>query len=405
MVRELRYGEGGVVRFDPPADVVLADFPAPPGQPIADPARVVATALSDPLDYPPLDRAAVLGDRIVLAVDDGVPRLPEVIAGVVRVLVDGPILPEDITVVLACNEHGPADLAPAQLLDPDVASAIRIVHHDPRDRESLAYLAASRDNKPIYINRLVFDADVVLPIGCLRPDNTLGYLGIHGGLFPVFSDDKTQQRFRSSGSSVHQRRHLEEADEAAWLLGVQIILQVVPGAGESILHVVAGTPDAVAKRGHDLCEAAWSYRVPRRAGLVVASIEGGQAQQTWDNFGRALYAALAAVEDDGAIVLCTDLRRHPGPALQRLATLEDGPSLLRAIQHDRPPDAVSASLLVEARDRTRVYLMSGLKETTVEELGVGYVSREEEISRLSQQYDSCILLANAHRAAVLATSE
>ena len=402
MIRELRYGEG---RSDPPADAVLADFTAPPGQPMADPAGAIRTALSTPLDYPPLDRATVRGDQVVVAIDNGVPRCSEVVAGVVRVLMDGPVLPEDITVVLACNDYRTADLLPPQLLDPEIASAIQVVHHDPRDAESHAYLAASKDNKPIYINRLICDADVVLPIGCLRPDSALGYLGVHGGLFPIFSNEKTQQRFRSAGSSVRQRMHHEEANEVAWLLGVQIILQVVPGAGEAILSVLAGKPAAVAEHGRHLYEDAWLHRVPQRAGIVIASIEGGQGQQTWDNFARALHAALYAVEDDGAIVLCTDLRCRPGPALQRLATREDGQALLRAIQRDRFPDAVSATLLVEALNRTTVYLLSGLDETTVEDLGVGYVSHEAEITRLSRQYDSCILLANAHRAMVSATDE
>ena len=36
---------------------------------------------------------------------------------------------------------------------------------------------------------------MVLPIGCLRADATAGYFGIHGCLYPAFSDTKTLQRF------------------------------------------------------------------------------------------------------------------------------------------------------------------------------------------------------------------
>jgi len=34
----------------------------------------------------------------------------------------------------------------------------------------------------------------------------------------------------------------------------------------------------------------------------------------------------------------------------------------------------------------------------VEDLGLGYISSNEEISHLIQQFESCILLSNAHHA-------
>jgi hypothetical protein len=46
------------------------------------------------------------------------------------------------------------------------------------------------------------------------------------------------------------------------------------------------------------------------------------------------------------------------------------------------------------------YLLSGLDGETVEDMGLGYVSSEDEIGHLCQQFDSCLLLADAHRAGV-----
>jgi nickel-dependent lactate racemase len=231
----------------------------------------------------------------------------------------------------------------------------------------------------------------------------LGRLGVHGGLFPTFSDAKTRERFQAADSarvSVQKKRRREETEEAAWLLGIQIILQLVPGGGNTILHALAGSPDAVAKRGRRLCDAAWLYRVPHRSSLVIATIEGDRTEQTWENFARALSTALAAVDDAGVILLCTDLRCLPGPALQTLTTLNEAPEALREIRRARSPDALSAALLAEARDRIQVYLLSGLDGETVEELGVGYVSQEEEVDHLCQQFDSFLVLADAHRAGV-----
>ncbi len=396
----LRYGVDSTLQIDLPQEALLADCTAPRVTPLDDPSAAVAAALADPIEFPPLARALVPGDRITLALDHGVPRAASVVAGVVHTLLQAETPPGDISIVVTKADDKSAHFDPTAELPAHVREQVHVVTHDPADSTSLAYLAASKEAKPIFLNRAICDADVVLPIGCLRLDSSLGYIGLYGGLFPTFSDEETQARFRAPSSTdwpAHQRRRREEADEAAWLLGVQFTLQIVPGPGDSILHILAGESDAVLRRGRQLCEAAWLYRVPRRASLVVATIEGGQDQQTWDNFARALFAASQAVEDDGAIVLCTELQCEPGPALRRL-TSPGALDALHEIRRDRTADAISASLLVSTCERARVYLLSRLSGEVVEDLGLGHVDEPEQVGRLSRQHESCILLANAHHA-------
>jgi nickel-dependent lactate racemase len=331
-----------------------------------------------------------------------------VVAAVVETLLRARAEPQDITILVAPAGSGGEPARAAAALPPDVAQTIRVVQHDPRNAESLTYLAASKENKPIYVHRLLFDADFVVPLGCLRPADSLGYLGVHGGLFPAFSDEATQQRFRSPSSvetAVQRRRRREEAEEAAWLLGIQFTVQVVPGPGDTVLHVLAGDVRSVARRGQELCQAAWHYRVPRRASLVMAAIAGGPGQQTWESFARALDAACQVVDNDGDVVLCTELQCPPGPALQRLAEGADDAALWQQLHRERSPDAIAAMVLTQTLRRTRVYLYSGLDSDSVEALGLAYVAGVEEIQRLSRHHASCILLGDAHRATVEAADE
>lgn len=404
---ELKYGDTGVLEIDLPADSILGDFSSPRGTPLDDPAAAVAAAVSDPLEFPRLQDATIPGDRIALAVDRGVPQMPAVVAGVIHTLLEGGADPSHIEIVLAAGQDEESPDPSAELTEP-VREQITVGRHDATDREALAYLAASKDGKPIYFNRLIDEADVVIPISTLRLDESLGYAGIHSGLFPAFSDEETQKRFRAPSSAdwaAHRRRRHEEADEAAWLLGVQFTIQVAPGPGNSLLHILAGDAQAVAKQGRALCEAAWRFQPDRRASLVVASIEGGREHQTWENLGRALFAASQAVDDGGAIVLCTNLDCKPGPALQRLTSTRDADALLHELRRDRSSDATPAALLAEMRERVQVYLLSGLDAGFVEDLGVGCVSGTEEVSRLTQQHESCILLGNAHHAVLAAAGE
>ena len=63
-------------------------------------------------------------------------------------------------------------------------------------------------------------------------------------------------------------------------------MQLVPAAGDGVLHVLAGASDAVRQRGRELYQAAWACQVARPASLVVAAIEGGPQQQTAVGTGR-----------------------------------------------------------------------------------------------------------------------
>jgi nickel-dependent lactate racemase len=405
MTVELKYGDSGTLQLDVPVDSILVDLSRPRGVPLDDPAAAVAAAVSAPLGFPRLQDATIPGDRVVLAVDRGVPQMPCVVAAVIHTLLEGGVAPSDIEIVLAAdaNEDGANEYRedPLAELPESLRTAITVSRHDPYDRKSLSYLAASKEGKPIYFNRIIGDADVVLPISTLRLDQALGYAGVHGGLYPTFSDDATQKRYRAPSSSdwsVLRRRRCEEAEEAAWALGVQFTIQVAPGPGNTLLHVLAGDSQAVAKRGQELCSAAWFHEPPQRADLVVAAIEGGRDQQTWENFGRALFAATQAVNDGGAIVICSSLRCRPGTALQRLTEMRDSESLLHELRRDRTADATPAALLAEALERVKVFLLSDLEEEAVEDLGVGHVGSTEQIVRLSRQFASCILLGNAQHA-------
>ncbi|MEX0818367.1 MAG: lactate racemase domain-containing protein [Pirellulaceae bacterium] len=399
---ELKYGDSGTLQLDIPSDSILVDFSKPRGIPLDDPVAAVAAAVSAPLEFPRLQDATIPGDRIVLAVDRGVPQMPAVVAGVIHTLVEGGAEATDIEIVLAADtddHQAPED--PLAELSETLRNSVTVSRHDPHNRESLAYLAASKEGSPIYFNRTIGDADVVLPISTLRLDQALGYAGVHGGLYPTFSDDATQKRYRAPSStdwSALRRRRCEEAEEAAWALGVQFTIQVAPGAGNTLLHVLAGDSRAVAKRGQELCVAAWFHQPPQRANLVVAAIEGGPIQQTWENFGRALFAASQAVNDGGAIVICSSLRCRPGAALQRLTGMRDYDSLLHELRRERSIDATPAALLAEALERVQVFLLSDLDEESVEDLGVAHVGSTDQVERLSRQYDSCILLGNAQHA-------
>lgn len=405
MLHTLRFGAAGAVEIDLPEEAWLADCGASRKAPLGNVAQATVDALAEPLEYPPLARAIVPGDRVALAIERGVPQATEVIAGVVAALGAAGVQPADITLVYAPGDKTTDVENLTASLPAEMRDELTTLVHDPLDQPNLCFLGAAKDGRPMYLNRAICEADVAIPIGSLRLEESLGYFGVYGGLYPTFADDAARQRYRapiSTDAAVHQRRRREEADEAAWMLGSQLIVQVVPGPGDTVLNVLAGESHAVTKRGKKHCAAAWRFKVPRRASLVVAGVEGGPEQQTWENFARALFAASQVVAEDGAIVICTELKCQPEASLRRLMSTEGASDARHEILRDRTSDAISASLLVEARERARVYLLSDLGEEVVEDLGLGHVSQVEEVARLSRQHESCILISGAQHAVAVA---
>jgi nickel-dependent lactate racemase len=398
----LPFGENASLELALRDDAQVLQCGAAPSQPLDDPSAAVSAALSDPLDLPPVYRAIAPGDRVVVAIDRDVPQLPEVVAGAVSALLEGAIEPSDISLVLASSDDLSEGRHPRSLLPRSVQELVAVTAHAADDPAELSYLAATEEEAfPIYLNRRIIDADFVLPISCLRLDDALGYVGVCGGLFPAFADAKTQERFNSPGAAEGaspKSRRRRESEEAAWLLGIQFMLQVTPGPRHSLLNVLCGSPSAVAQRGKQLCEAAWRQPIPNRASLVVAAIDGGPDEQNWQNVGRALLAASRAVADGGAIVLCTQLRQSPGPALRILSNQEDLRAAHRQIHRLHTPDALSASLFAKVMERCRVYLFSELQNDEVEDLGLAPVESAAEISRLGRMHQTCLLLSSAQYA-------
>ena len=245
----LRFGTDSTLRLEVPAAAQWIHCDAPRGEPLADLGQAVDRALAEPLEFPPLAQTALPGDRVVLALEHAVPRAATIIAHAVAALLAAGVEANDITLVSTLADAGGAD--PLAELPPDVRRSVSTAVHDPACRDTLSYFGASATAKPIYVNRAIHDADLVISIGCLRLDESLGYFGISAGVFPSFSDTASLGRYRSSKSADASRRQRlkRQADEVSWMLGVRFTIQVVPGAGDEVLHVLAGDLDAVRREG------------------------------------------------------------------------------------------------------------------------------------------------------------
>jgi nickel-dependent lactate racemase len=357
------------------------------------PAAAMVRALAAPLDYPPLVESIVPGDRVAIAVETGVPLAIEVVRGAVDALADAGVDPETCSIVTASD-------ALAQSLRAELngsgAGVSQVVLHDPDDEKDLCFFGINRRREPLVVNRTIFEADLLLPIGRSQPHG-----GAYASLFPQFSSTATIELFRTPANlatPAARNAMRKEATEAGRLIGAAMVVQIVPGAGDSVARAVAGEPQAVGRFTRKFYRQHWSTQSPQRANLVVAIIAGGPLAQTWDNVGRALAAAERLVDDDGAIAICTNLDGALGESLGRLVGNTNAEAVARKVLHDHAEDSWAAWQLARALARGPVYFLSQLDADEVEDLGLAPVADIDELVRLANRRESCIVLENAQHA-------
>lgn len=360
---------------------------------VVDVAAAAREALQSPLRYPSFVEGVVPEDKLAIALDEAVPEAVNVVRGVIEEALAAGIEPAAITVV---SSDEPFCMFLRDQLGPDV----RVVVHDPEDQQDLALVALNEKNERLLVNREIFEADIVLPIGCARLAGTAG-CSVYASLYPRLSDAETIGRLRTPSQRANVARLTKsqrKSDEAGWLLGVPLVMQVVPGGDGTVAAIVAGDPEAVAERVQTICHELWSFEVPQQASLVIANVPGGPREQTWENIGRALAAAEPLVAEYGAVAICSELDDRPGPALGQLVGSEDYAAVESNVRNDHSADSWTAWHLARALQRGPVYFLSRLAAEDLEELGLAPVADLDELARLARHQESCILLDHSQYA-------
>lgn len=396
----LSYGQQGRFECAVQQDRVVAFCPAP--EPLADVRAALRHALEEPLEFPPLWRAVVPGDHVVLALDRHTPEAPALVAGVYEVLVAHGVEPADILILQPTALSGPSVTDPRTLLPEDARNVVQWRVHDATDSKQQAYLATTAGGERIYLDRDVVHADLVISIGQIGFDPVLGYRGTNTVLYPGLSSTSAVQKARGFG---HQELAPEDdrplrqlVDEIGWLLGIQFSVQVLPARGNGVSVVLAGLEQSVWKRGCELLAAQREVQLAKRAETVVISVDEDAAGHGWEQIGAALATARSLVARGGRVVILSELNGA-------CSDLSDGMQMVRDVRSPRealkplrdlvPPDFLPATQLAQLADWAKIYLLSRLDSGLVEDLFMTPLDNEREVAKLLDGMSECAVIEGA----------
>ena len=371
-------------------------------QPNVDVAAAFESALKQPLLYPPLEQSVFPGDDIAIVLQTDLPRSKMVLESLLEHLYRLKIEPADIVVVVSARTAAQLEIDPrlvesqkehlAEGTQPGTfchdlgKESINFQVHDTENQAGHSYLAASADALSVHVNRLLVDADVVLPIGCPLPGEVNRQTDC---IYPEFSSEDTLARFRARKSPFLTRWN--EIQLANDTLGVFFTIQLVRGPGDSIHGVIAGSRNEVVKLARERTNRLWAFQWDQGdVEITVATIESDADDQNWDDFANALITASRFTCSDGPVVIWSEISVPASREIRRalMSQFEDGIStkLDKKMQH--------VAAIVNERP---IYLRCGLAQNGVEDLGLGFVQDASEVVRISESRESGLLIRDAHR--------
>ena len=200
----------------------------------------------------------------------------------------------------------------------------------------------------------------------------------------------------ASDSSVEDEAEAQAA-EIAWLLGAPFFIEIIEAAGDGIAHVTAGTA-AIAEESRRLLDASWRWEVPALADVVVASLSGDAARQTFADLAAAVACAASVVQPDGRIVLLS--QTPPGLTAESAMLLEadEAQTVLEHLNEQPTLRQLPAWRWAGAANRAHLFLLSGFDDQTVEDLFATPLQSGAGVQRLLDAGGTCLFLEDAHKA-------
>ncbi|MFO0937910.1 MAG: lactate racemase domain-containing protein [Gemmataceae bacterium] len=388
---EYRLGPANWLVTVPVEKSIAISFPGNQTQPQSTGAQSqVEQSLEAPFGFEPMRRAMTPDDHVVIVVDDELPRLAELLSGVIGHIQSAGVQPDAVTLLLApeARNQGFIDDLPDEWAD------VKVEVHNPDDEKRHAYLATTTAGRRVYLNRTLVEAEFTILLTGRRFDPVLGMTGAANAIFPAFSNTATRNEFQGrppveNPFAVATER--TEAEEVAWLLGTPFLVQVIEGAGDSVQAVVSGLMNCDTE-GVRVQRTCWTATAERRADLVIACAQGGEAA-----LANALANAGRIVAPHGRIVLLADVPPFFGEAFETLKRSPDVVAAVKSIIREKAAGTAAAVLWAFAARAAKLIVGPNWNAKLAEELFATSLGRETDLAQLIAAASSVAVLADAHK--------
>ena len=337
----------------------------------------VRRALAEPIGTPRLQEIVRPGEKVAIVTSDITRPMPTwtVLPPVLEELYGAGVRPEDITLVFALGshrKHTPKEMA--HLAGEQAWGQIRCVDLDVGN---CVHVGTTSRGTPVDIDRRVAEADRRICLGNIEYHYFAGYSGGAKAIMPgVSTRDAIQANHCRMVESAACAGKLagnpvrEDIEEAAAMVGVDFIVNVVLDAHKEIIRAVAGDVTKAHRAGCAFLDTLYRKELSRRADIVLVSQGGAPKDLNLYQTQKALDNAKHAVKTGGVVVLIGSCREGLGEKVfeEWLTQAPTPHSLIDRIQKEFRLGGHKAAAIAMVLEQADIYLVSDLEDDLVRSL-------------------------------------
>jgi len=296
--------------------------------PCPDAKAEILRALAEPIGARRISNLARAGMKVTIVIDDGSRPTPisQMLPVVVAELEAAGVGRAQMALVPALGLHRPmaeAEIAERGGMNLD---GIQTVTHNCDDPEQMRFLGTTSYGTPVWVNRTVADADLVVSLGCIEPHLIASFGGGYKNIVPGVAGrltvahnhglNCTPATFNMVGQPIEHNTMRLDLEEGSRMLGQKVwVVNAVLNHCKEIVRVVAGDPVAAHRAGVEVSARLNGVKLPRPADVVIT--DSHPMDQDLRQGVKALANTIRAVRPRG--ILITLVRAEEGMGVFGLA--------------------------------------------------------------------------------------
>lgn len=253
--------------------------------PVSDVDDELRRALSQPIGMPPLREAAAGKQRVTIVVDDLSRPTPAArfLPRILDELQTAGVPLDGITLIPALGVHrAMSQQEMAGKVGAEVLERVQWRNHAFYEPRELVFLGTTSRRTPVYINRLVAEADFIVSVGCIEPHVIASFGGGYKNIIPGVAGQATvaanhalncrPATFNMVGQPPERNPMRLDLEEGARMLNKPVfIVNAVLNAALQPVRIVAGDPIAAHRAGCQTSAELYGVQIPQLGDVVIAN--------------------------------------------------------------------------------------------------------------------------------------
>ena len=231
------------------------------------------------------------------------------------------------------------------------------------------HMGTTKAGTPVDVFRVVAEADFRICLGNIEYHYFAGYSGGAKAIMPgvstraaIQSNHKFMARPEACAGRITGNPVREDIEEAASMVGVDFILNVVLDPKKQIIFAVAGDVTKAHRNGCEFLDSLYLKKIPQKADIVIASQGGAPKDINLYQTQKALDNAKHAVKDGGVVILIGSCKEGLGEKTfeEWMTSAKCSKDLIERIEREFKLGGHKAAAIAMVMQYADIYLVSDM---------------------------------------------